>query len=213
MTTMYPRSFAPRVWLMTFVPAKRATSESNTGVASGDAISGLSVADHLVRRSGRLSLFDRNAMLYCSPMKFWENVQKTEYCWNYTKRKMKNGYARVTIGKRPNRKDQLAHRYSWELQYGMIPSGVLVCHHCDNRSCVRPSHLFLGSAADNSNDMLKKGRDRNKVFPGQANGSAKLTWAQVKKIRERKLTYKQITERYGIKHSQIHNILSGKCWK
>jgi hypothetical protein len=55
---------------------------------------------------------------------------------------------------------QYAHRYSWELHYGPIPDGLWVLHHCDNTICVRPDHLFLGTAADNVADMLTKGRAR-----------------------------------------------------
>jgi hypothetical protein len=53
---------------------------------------------------------------------------------------------------------RLAHRMSWEMHFGPIPEGMLVLHHCDVRRCVRPDHLFLGTARDNTRDMIAKGR-------------------------------------------------------
>lgn len=64
------------------------------------------------------------------------------------------GYGQLSV----NGKLNLAHRFSYELAYGPIPNGLLVCHHCDNPRCVRPDHLFLGDHSANTVDMMSKGR-------------------------------------------------------
>ena len=71
-----------------------------------------------------------------------------------------------------------AHRYAWELENGPVPVGMYVCHHCDNRGCVRASHLFAGTALDNTRDMDAKGRRRVVAPSGERSPEAKLTDAQ-----------------------------------
>ncbi len=78
-------------------------------------------------------------------------------CWDWTASLGNHGYGVLGLGGRTDGKD-LAHRISWELSKGDIPEGVCVLHKCDRRSCVNPDHLFLGSKADNTADMVAKGR-------------------------------------------------------
>jgi HNH endonuclease len=89
-----------------------------------------------------------------SDERFWGRVDKSGECWEWTGSLGSHGYGEFGVaGDRV-----LAHRYSYELASGPIPDGLYVCHHCDNRRCVRPDHLFLGTARDNALDMVRKGR-------------------------------------------------------
>lgn len=90
--------------------------------------------------------------------RFWARVDKTNGCWEWRGPKNPKGYGLFHY---PRRWVTTAHRVAWMITRGRVPQDLLVCHHCDNRGCVRPDHLFLGTAQDNANDMKAKGRQRN----------------------------------------------------
>lgn len=91
--------------------------------------------------------------------RFWSKVAVTanpNNCWEWTAAKTDKGYGRITVEDRQLR----AHRVSWYLTHNEWPE-LLVLHKCDNSSCVNPNHLFLGSDADNMQDMISKGRGKH----------------------------------------------------
>ena len=95
--------------------------------------------------------------------RFWTKVNKTEECWEWIATKNRYGYGIITIGKvgmGKSGKAFMAHRISYELTYGEFDKSLFVCHHCDNPSCVRPDHLFLGTQTDNMRDCANKGRTK-----------------------------------------------------
>ena len=105
--------------------------------------------------------------------RFWNKVNKTDSCWLWIGSKNPKGYGKVKY----KRKTIAAHRFSYELHYGPIPIGMYVCHKCDIRNCVNPEHLFLGTAQDNMDDKVNKGRQ------GKGGGrQRKLTKDQIKEI-------------------------------
>lgn len=113
-------------------------------------------------------------------LRFFKHTRKTPSCWVWTASTNQWGYGRLGYGRRNNPKKIAAHRLSWSIHNGTIPEGKLVLHKCDNRKCVNPKHLYLGTSQDNSNDMVRKKRH---MF-GESHNRAKLTIEQVKEIRE-----------------------------
>lgn len=107
------------------------------------------------------------------------------FCWRWQDAENSHGYGQFSTGCRELQKKHLAHVLSYEHFTGPVPNGVFVCHTCDNRICVNPHHLFLGTHQENMDDMKRKGRSP------RSKGSRKLTDEQVREIRtsSRSLTY------------------------
>jgi len=99
-----------------------------------------------------------------------------------------------------------APRVSWELHNGPIPDDKMVLHECDNPACVNPKHLFLGSAADNTVDMMAKGRDAmRKLSRGQA-ASIRSAWEQGN------VSQRALAAEYGVSGTTISRLLKGKTF-
>jgi predicted DNA-binding protein (UPF0251 family) len=170
-----------------------------------------------------------------SPVHFWARVAQGEGCWEW-QGATRHGYGVLNRQGHAER----AHRISWELTYGPIPDGLVVCHRCDNPPCCRPDHLFLGTVADNSADMYAKGRgntgDRNgmrrhpaarqwgnrygALHPerrarGEQVKSAVLTADQVRAIRARHragIGYRRLAREFGVHRRTIWAIVKRINW-
>lgn len=135
-------------------------------------------------------------------------------CWLWTRPlHPTGGYAQFSL----NGRREYAHRASWIMFRGPIPAGMLVCHSCDVRHCVNPDHLFLGTAQDNTDDMLAKGRKKlvGGSMPGERNPGAKLTDELVVHARRQCRAGKTIDEigaELGVTRSAAHLAIRGKTW-
>lgn len=145
--------------------------------------------------------------------RFWVKVRHSPTgCWEWAASKNTAGYGQVSLG---GGKIDRAHRVCWQMVNGPIPEGMNVLHRCDNRACVRPSHLFLGTHRDNMQDALKKGRLTWPVARGEGHGAARLTWNDVREIRRLRsegAVYRELAEMFGVGISQVARITRGESW-
>jgi hypothetical protein len=147
--------------------------------------------------------------------RFWQKVSKggPDECWNWTAAVNKYGYGHFGFSAAVGM--IRAHRYAFELTNGEIPHGAIVRHRCDNRLCVNPAHLELGTAADNVADMMARGRQRNRPLKGAENGSAKLSPETVLEIRRRLAngaTDRGLARDIGVGKSTVRRIRTGQSW-
>src|SRR5690606_13418664 len=109
-----------------------------------------------------------------------------------------------------------AHRVSYVLTHGSIPPGISVLHRCDNPPCVNPSHLFLGTPADNYNDMVSKGRDVK--LRGEDTSWSTLTEDDVREIRRtyiprhREFGGRALARKYGVTSGAIYQVIKRSSW-
>lgn len=149
----------------------------------------------------------------CEPTiqeKFWANVDRkgADECWEWTGHRYMNGYGCVA--------QRSAHRVSFEINKGPIPDGLIVMHSCDNRPCVNPAHLSLGTMSDNTRDMDRKGRrNAEATTRGERNPKCRLTEEMVREIRARiEAGEKQglIAVDLGVSRSTVNAVWTGQTW-
>lgn len=156
--------------------------------------------------------------------RFWAKVEKTEGCWFWKGAIAKSGYGNFRAS---TAKTVSAHRAAWEFTHGPIENDDEVLHECDVRNCVRLSHLFRGTQADNMRDMHAKGRGMSgethwlhshpeRSPQGERNGAAKLTEADVREIWRLHETgawsMGRIGRHLGVSPHSIRNVLIGRTW-
>src|SRR6266404_6202431 len=155
------------------------------------------------------------------PSDFWSKVDKrgSDDCWLWLGKTQGHGYGYFWS----SNKTVLTHRFCYELVKGLIPRGDnftdhCVLHTCDNPPCVNPNHLFLGTAQDNSDDKVNKGRQAqgeqlSALWRGELGAHTKLTEDEVRKIFQDPDLHRMIAVKYGIGRSQVTRIKSGQTWK
>lgn len=145
--------------------------------------------------------------------KFWDMVVvgEDDECWEWQGGCTRAGYGRFSSGRR---KEQYAHRFSWELSNGReIPKGQYVLHSCDNPPCVNPAHLRIGTPFDNVQDRVNRYRQPR----GERVGGSKLTALKVLRIRllyarDPSASYTTIADQFGIAVSTVMNVVKGSTW-
>ena len=138
---------------------------------------------------------------------FMARVRCSDGCWEWTGGRDKDGYGKSGLHGRSMR----AHRVIWELTYGPAPTGLYVCHTCDNPPCCRPSHLYLGTHRRNTEDAVARERFR---LVGRR---TLLTEAEIREIRHRYRPYvvsgPQLAREYGVSQSTISHIVRNLVWR
>lgn len=139
--------------------------------------------------------------------KYLSSIARQEKgCWGWTAGRTAQGYGSVRVADR----NHTTHRVAWNLAYGPIPVGKHVLHHCDNKVCCNPTHLFLGTNLENSRDRAQKGRS------AKHNLGQKLDWTKVDEIKRlwsSGQSGKELAERFGVSRQSIHNVVEGKSWR
>ena len=142
--------------------------------------------------------------------RFEEKVVRVPWsgCWLWTGQ-LANGYGIIHDGGRVS-KVRKAHRISYEMHKGAIPSGLCVLHRCDVPCCVNPEHLFLGDRFLNNRDRHQKGRSGS--HSGTNNGRAKLSWEKAALIRDDKRPTADVAAAFMVCKSTVCRIRNGSYW-
>lgn len=130
--------------------------------------------------------------------RFWDKADRDGECWEWNACTNPDGYGRF----RSEGKTYLAHRFAWELTNEPIPEGMLVCHTCDNRRCVNPEHLWLGTTEQNMDDMRQKKREKRSLSDDA-----------IRSIRASKQSRKVLAAEYGVCVATISHAINHRTWK
>lgn len=147
--------------------------------------------------------------------RFWSKVDRLwpDECWNWKGSFKENGYPQMGVGSKTNgtRTMRMAHRLSWLIKNGELPPGKFVLHECDNKKCVNPNHLYLGTNLDNMRDAAK----RNRISHGVRHTHAKLDPAKVRAIRKlfnSGINCNRIGKIFDVACATIRQVVTGQCW-
>lgn len=146
---------------------------------------------------------------------FIAHIVKVDGCWLWAGEQFESGYGAFYIEE--PKQTVRAHRFAYALWVGPLLEGLYVCHRCDNPLCVNPKHLWQGTAAENSADMVSK----NRQAVGERHGRAKLTADDVREIRAALATRRargpntvaQVARRYGICRKTARAIADRQLWR
>jgi hypothetical protein len=148
-------------------------------------------------------------------VRFWSKVAFTanaNKCWEWKAGLRKDGYAQFRMGGAKGTMLK-AHRVAYELTHNASPGDLYVCHSCDNRKCVNPNHLFLGTDEDNKQDMMNKGRQSK----GEKQGRHKLSLDQVILIRQLSanegISNAQLGRQFGVTKGAIRAVIVRDSWR
>lgn len=155
---------------------------------------------------------------------FWSKVIKQDGCWAFQSAKDRDGYGAFSYKREDSNKyiKAGAHRFMMLIHGHTIPPGYVVCHKCDNPSCVNPDHLFIGTVADNNLDKKLKGRDR--APKGEKQPQASITDDIARKIKAEAVVgwrvgynngsnITEVAAKYGVKRELVRRIARGELYK